>query len=102
MPAAPGLFYYYPTAIPLNGYGGGVMAATPTPMMRYRTAGAYIPAAAAAAPAPEMMDYTSLYNGVSENLQRTFFIRVLIRIRTPTLSFLHDYFMCLSCEKLVC
>ena len=43
------------------------MAATPTPMVRYRTAGAYIPAAAAAAaaPAPEMMDYTSLYNGVS-------------------------------------
>ena len=63
---APGLFYYYPTAIPLNGYGGGVMAATPTPMVRYRTAGAYIPAAAAA-PAPEMMDYTTLYNGVSAN-----------------------------------
>ena len=62
---APGLFYYYPTAIPLNGYGGGVMAASPaTPMVRYRTAGAYLPAAAAA-PTPEMMDYSSLYNGVS-------------------------------------
>lgn len=60
---APGLFYYYPTAIPLNGYGAaGVMAAaTPTPMVRYRTAGGYLPAAPAA---PEMMDYSSIYNGV--------------------------------------
>ncbi|XP_063692528.1 epithelial splicing regulatory protein 2-like [Bolinopsis microptera] len=64
---APGLFYYYPTAIPLNGYGGGVMAASPaTPMVRYRTAGAYLPAAAAA-PTPEMMDYSSLYNGAYQH-----------------------------------
>lgn len=66
---APGLVYYYPTAIPLNGaaaYGAaaGVMAAAaagPTPMVRYRAAaaaaGAYMPGP------PEMMDYTALYNG---------------------------------------
>ena len=70
---APGLVYYYPTAIPLNGaaaYGAaaGVMAAAaagPTPMVRYRAAaaaaGAYMPGP------PEMMDYTALYNGVSRS-----------------------------------
>jgi len=60
----PGLFYYYPTAFPMNGYGAaaaaaGVMAASPSPLVRYRAAGA-----AGYMPGQEMMDYQNVYNGV--------------------------------------
>ena len=72
----PGLVYYYPTAIPLTsqaGYGAQAGVMTPTQMMRYRGAGAsFLPHAA------EMMDYATVYNGVSIEMFQKFYEKLSV------------------------